>query len=120
MERLTILNSHLSGNKTSASKPGMLLITDTRTGIAYCVLPVTAHELVFQLTGKNYELPIENHSIQASDLAKITNNEGEVLRSYDPGYMNTINCVNIGNPFSFDKNCTRPQEYHSLMVIRAS
>ena len=44
-------------------------------------------------SGKTYELPITDNSIKASDLGKIKDADGEVLRSYDPGCMNTVSCV---------------------------
>ena len=34
-----------------------------------------------------------NEYILANDLLKVGLKEEGVLRSYDPGYMNTINCV---------------------------
>lgn len=46
-------------------------------------------------TNKTYEIPITNNYIKASDLEKIKNEQGSIIRSYDPGYMNTINCVSF-------------------------
>jgi len=44
--------------------------------------------------GNEYEVKIYNDSyIKASDLEKVRAKEEGVLRSYDPGYMNTINCT---------------------------
>jgi citrate synthase len=43
-------------------------------------------------TGKSYEFPITGEFIKASDVQKINVND-KVLRIYDPGYMNTINCT---------------------------
>jgi citrate synthase len=44
-------------------------------------------------TGKSYEFPIhENGFIRSSDLGKIVH-QGQVLRYYDPGYKNTMNCT---------------------------
>lgn len=31
--------------------------------------------------------------MKASDLEKIKDNNGSIIRSYDPGFMNTVNCV---------------------------
>lgn len=56
-----------SGNKSS------LTVRDTRTD-------------------KSYELPVTDSFVKGSDLQKIVEN-GKVLRSYDPGYMNTILCT---------------------------
>lgn len=43
-------------------------------------------------TGKTYELPIKHNYIEANELKKIKNEKG-ILRSYDPGFMNTISCT---------------------------
>ena len=43
--------------------------------------------------GKTYELPIKDGAINATDLGKIKDANGEVTRSFDPAYMNTVNCV---------------------------
>lgn len=44
-------------------------------------------------TGKVYEFPIHGNSfIKSSDLGKIVH-EGSMLRYYDPGYKNTMNCT---------------------------
>ena len=40
-------------------------------------------------TGKQYEIPIKNGSIKATDLFQIRVSEDEGLVSYDPGFMNT-------------------------------
>mmetsp|Transcript_62878 Transcript_62878/g.73164 ORF Transcript_62878/g.73164 Transcript_62878/m.73164 type:complete len:480 (-) Transcript_62878:173-1612(-) len=73
MERLTVINNHLSKNETG-NKIDTLSVTDNRTG-------------------KKYELPIKHDYINANDIGKISGPDGEVLRSYDPGYMNTIACT---------------------------
>ena len=44
-------------------------------------------------TGKSYELAITDGAINATDLAKIKSPEGAVTRSFDPAYMNTVNCI---------------------------
>ena len=46
-------------------------------------------------TGKSYELTVKDGAINATDLTKIKNEKGEVTRSYDPAYMNTVACVSI-------------------------
>jgi hypothetical protein len=62
-------------------------------------LPIT--ELVYArllykiLIGKKYELVIKDGAINATDLAKIKDEKGEVTRSYDPAYMNTVACVRL-------------------------
>jgi len=44
-------------------------------------------------TGKQYELPITDGAINATDLAKIKSPTGSVTRSFDPAYMNTVTCI---------------------------
>lgn len=44
-------------------------------------------------TGRRYELDIKNGAINATQLAKITSASGAVTRSFDPAYMNTVNCI---------------------------
>lgn len=44
-------------------------------------------------TGKSYELKIENNSVAATQLLQIKNVSGSVTRSFDPAYMNTVNCI---------------------------
>jgi hypothetical protein len=46
-------------------------------------------------SGKKYELPIKDGAINATDLGKIKDEKGEVTRSYDPAYMNTVACVSL-------------------------
>ena len=55
-------------------------------------------ELVYHIfahfsLGKTYELPIKDGAINATDLGKIKDEHGEVTRSFDPAYMNTVTCV---------------------------
>jgi citrate synthase len=44
-------------------------------------------------TGKTYELQIINNAINATQLLQIKNVSGNVTRSFDPAYMNTVNCI---------------------------
>ncbi len=45
-------------------------------------------------TGRSYTIPVENGSIRATDLRKITTDESDDagLCTYDPGFMNTAAC----------------------------
>src|SRR5919108_5679611 len=43
-------------------------------------------------TGKQYEIPIRNGAIKATDLFQIKVTDDEGLVSYDPGFMNTASC----------------------------
>merc|ERR1719246_270377 len=44
-------------------------------------------------TGKSYELLIKDGAINATALSAIKSPTGAVTRSYDPAYMNTVNCI---------------------------
>lgn len=44
-------------------------------------------------TGKTMEIPIKDNYIKATKLGKFEDEAGNPLRSYDPGYLNTINCT---------------------------
>merc|ERR1712151_700013 len=75
MNRLSQINAHFG---PSAAAGGLtkdsLSVTDNRTG-------------------KTYELPITDGAISATDLGKIRSPAGAVTRSFDPAYMNTVNCI---------------------------
>jgi len=43
-------------------------------------------------TGKQYEIPIKNGAIKATDLFQIRITEDDGIVSYDPGFMNTASC----------------------------
>ena len=75
MKRLSQVNAHF-GPADAANKltKDSLSVTDNRTG-------------------KAYELPIKDGAINATDLSKIKSPAGAVTRSYDPAYMNTVNCI---------------------------
>jgi citrate synthase len=44
-------------------------------------------------TGKTYKFELKDGLVKASDLASIKDSEGNPMRSYDPAYMNTVNCT---------------------------
>ena len=44
-------------------------------------------------TGKTHEIPIINNYIVATELQKLKDETHPFLRSYDPGFMNTISCT---------------------------
>ena len=54
-------------------------------------------------TGKTYELQIQNNAIQATQLLEIKNVSGNVTRSYDPAYLNTVNCISRISYFDGEK-----------------
>ncbi|EGR28210.1 hypothetical protein IMG5_181390 [Ichthyophthirius multifiliis] len=73
MERLADLNNQITQNETSEKE--YLTVIDNRTG-------------------KSYEVAVkqsrEGRYIQAKDIGKIKTDTSDVLRVYDPAYMNTI------------------------------
>jgi citrate synthase len=79
MDRIHQLACTLTANSTATEqKKEHLTITDNRSG-------------------KTIEVPLsrsrESHFIAATALGKLKDAQGQPLRVYDPGYMNTICCV---------------------------
>ena len=60
--------------------------------------------------GKSYELPVKNSYINSNDLTKI-GHKGKTLRSYDPGYMNTITCTSSISYIDGDKGILEYRGY---------
>ncbi len=110
MQRLNNLNSHFSFAYTE--KKDSLSVVDNRTGTFFFLL-----ESVFKrILGKKYELAIKDGAINATDLGKIKDENGEVTRSFDPAYMNTVSCVS--NSFRITLFFRYPR-YLILMATRA-
>jgi citrate synthase len=61
-------------------------------------------------TDKTYEVPVTDNYVKGSDLQKIVEN-GKVLRSYDPGYMNTILCTSKISYIDGDKGILEYRGY---------
>ena len=74
MNRLEQLERHFGPAQAAAAPRDVLSVVDQRTG-------------------KSYELPITDGAINATDLAKVKSPAGAVTRSFDPAYMNTVNCI---------------------------
>jgi citrate synthase len=64
-------------------------------------------------TGKTYELPIIDGAINATDLGKIKSTTGQVTRSFDPAYMNTVNCISRISYIDGDKGIL---EYRGIPI----
>ncbi len=63
-------------------------------------------------TGKAYEIPIENETIQAKDLRQIkVRDEDFGLMTYDPGYTNTASCKSTITYIDGDKGILRYRGY---------
>lgn len=75
MERISNLAATLVKGDEAAGKK-VLTVTDGRTG-------------------KTYEIPIIGNHIESAHFNKMKGPDGEPLRYYDPGYTNTICCVDL-------------------------
>jgi citrate synthase len=84
MNRLSLIAEQIKGKET-------LSVNDTRSG-------------------KTYEIPITNSFIKSTDLQKVQN-KGLVLRTYDPGYMNTITCTSKISYIDGDKGILEYRGY---------
>ena len=56
-------------------------------------MPKNTLSIVDNRTGLAYEMDITDGAISATQLANIKSPDGEVTRSFDPAYMNTVSCV---------------------------
>ena len=71
-------------------------------------------------SGKTYELPVKNSYVNSNDLTKIAN-KGKVLRSYDPGYMNTITFTSTISYIDGDKGILEYRGYQiEVLAERAN
>ena len=62
-------------------------------------------------TGKQYEVPVRNGAIKATDLYQIKVTEDDGLLSYDPGFMNTASCQSKITYIDGDKGILRYRGY---------
>jgi len=62
-------------------------------------------------TGKSYEIPIKNNYVEANALKQIKNDQNQILRSYDPGFMNTISCTSKISFINGDKGILEYRGY---------
>jgi len=93
MKRLEQVNMHFGPADAAAKQTtASLSVTDNRTG-------------------KTYELPIKDGAINATDLSKIKSPAGAVTRSYDPAYMNTVNCISRISFINGDKGILEYRGY---------
>jgi len=58
-------------------------------------------------TGKQYEIPIKNGAVKATDLFQIRVTEDDGIVSYDPGFMNTASCQSKITYIDGDKGILR-------------
>ncbi len=71
-------------------------------------------------TGKQYELPIKNGAIKATDLFQIKISEDEGIVSYDPGFMNTASCQSKITYIDGDKGILRYRGYPIEQIAEKS
>jgi citrate synthase len=62
-------------------------------------------------TGKQYEIPIKNGAIKATDLFQIKVTEDDGIVSYDPGFMNTASCQSKITYIDGDRGILRYRGY---------
>ena len=62
-------------------------------------------------TGKQYEVPIKNGAVKATDLLQIRVTEDDGIVSYDPGFMNTASCQSKITYIDGDKGILRYRGY---------
>ncbi len=62
-------------------------------------------------TGKQYEIPIKNGAVKATDLFQIKISEDDGIVSYDPGFMNTASCQSKITYIDGDKGILRYRGY---------
>jgi citrate synthase len=71
-------------------------------------------------TGKQYEIPINNGAIKATDLYQIKITEDDGLVSYDPGFMNTASCQSKITYIDGDKGILRYRGYPIEQIAEKS
>ena len=67
--------------------------------------------IVDNRTGKQYEVPIKNGAVKATDLFQIRLTEDDGIVSYDPGFMNTASCQSKITYIDGDKGILRYRGY---------
>ena len=75
------------------------------------IVQVTYNTCLDYILGKSYELKITDGAINATDLGKIKDAQGEVTRSYDPAYMNTVSCISKISYIDGDKGILEYRGY---------
>jgi citrate synthase len=71
-------------------------------------------------TGKQYEIPIRNGAIKATDLFQIKVGEDDGIVSYDPGFMNTASCQSRITYIDGDKGILRYRGYPIEQIAEKS
>jgi len=74
-------------------------------------IPKESVTVIDNRSGERVEIMIVDNSINATDLSRIKDKNGEVLRSYDPAYMNTICCTSSISFIDGDKGILEYRGY---------
>jgi citrate synthase len=76
--------------------------------------------IVDNRTGKQYEIPIKNGAIKATDLFQIRVSEDDGIVSYDPGFMNTASCQSKVTYIDGDRGILRYRGYPIEQIAEKS
>jgi len=76
--------------------------------------------IVDNRTGKQYEIPIQNGTIKATDLYQIRVTDDDGLVSYDPGFMNTASCQSKITYIDGDRGILRYRGYPIEQIAEKS
>ena len=71
-------------------------------------------------TGKQYNIPIKNGAIKATDLFQIKLTEDDGIVSYDPGFMNTASCQSKVTYIDGDRGILRYRGYPIEQIAEKS
>src|SRR6184192_4214813 len=71
-------------------------------------------------TGRQYEIPIRNGAIKATDLFQIKVSEDDGLITYDPGFMNTASCQSKITYVDGDRGMLRYRGYPIEQIAEKS
>ena len=94
MNRIEIIKGQVKSNALSNKQEDSVTITDNRTGTnKYKLMKIKLTFFNYSYLGKTYTFKLFDGALKASDLETIRDANKKPLRSYDPAYMNTINCV---------------------------
>jgi len=74
-------------------------------------IPKESVTVIDNRSGERVEIMIVDNSINATELSRIKDKNGEVLRSYDPAYMNTICCTSSISFIDGDKGILEYRGY---------
>ena len=95
----------------SSAPWSLLKLKRTKTLSLLSTIELVSYHTDLIRLGKKYELAIKDGAINATDLGKIKDAQGEVTRSYDPAYMNTVSCISRISYIDGDKGILEYRGY---------